>query len=352
MSYKIFEKAKVLICVGSGGVGKTTVAAALAVVAARAGKKVLVLTIDPSKRLAQTLGIEGQKDIVKVPDQNFAGEIFAGVIDHKKTFDEFLARAASKSGALEKMFNNRLYQQLSTNLASSQEFTSLEKLYAAYESKQYDLIILDTPPSKHAIDFLNAPQKLSALFSENITKWFKGPEKVGLLSSLINTGTRQVLKVLEMLTGGTFIKELADFFSSIEAWQGKLQERTLNVHRMLTSSETQFCLVTSFDEAQLSEAKKLSREVRKGGYNLNAVILNRAFPSWDLNAVEAGLSSEAAEIFTNFQKYFKNRQLKYDQFIKDLPADVDCYRLADFNQDISDLNSLGMVSAQLEKSLK
>ncbi|MGZ3826805.1 MAG: ArsA family ATPase, partial [Bdellovibrio sp.] len=232
MTNQIFKEARILVCVGSGGVGKTTVAAALGVLAAKEGKKVLVLTIDPAKRLAQTLGIEGSADITKVPGQNFKGELYASVIDHKKTFDDFVARVAKKSESVEKILKNKLYQQLSTNLSGSQEFTSMEKLYSCYASGEFDLIILDTPPTKHAIDFLHAPQKLSALFSEGVAKWFRDPEgkKAGLFGHLLQTGTRQVLKILETLTGSSFIRELSDFFINIEQWQEQLLNRTVDVH--------------------------------------------------------------------------------------------------------------------------
>jgi Oxyanion-translocating ATPase len=345
MSSSIIGDAKVLICVGSGGVGKTTVAATLGVVAAKEGKKVLVLTIDPAKRLAQTLGIEGTKDITKVPGQNFKGELYASVIDHKKTFDDFVSRAAKKSEAAAKILNNSLYKQLSTNLSSSQEFTSLEKLYSIYESKEFDLIILDTPPTKHAMDFLKAPQRLSSLFNENVAKWFRDPEgkKSGFFGHLIQTGTRQAIKVLETLTGSNFIHELGDFFMNIEQWQGSLQKRTTDVHRMLVSPSTQFCLVTSFDQAKLKEAEFFSQEIRKGGYHLNTLILNRVFPFWlDLGKATSGKSEnqDLTKFYEKMKSYYTRKNQLYTQFEKQLGRDVQVYRIPDLMKDISDLKGL------------
>lgn len=345
MSKQIFEDARVLVCVGSGGVGKTTVAASLGVLAAKEGKKVLVLTIDPAKRLAQTLGIEGSKDITKVPGQNFKGELFASVIDHKQTFDDFVQRAAKKSEAVQKIFNNRLYQQLSTNLSGSQEFTSLEKLYSCYDSQEFDLIILDTPPTKHAIDFLHAPQKLTALFSEGVAKWFRDPEgkKSGVLGHLIQSGTRQVLKILETLTGSNFIRELGDFFVNIEQWQGQLLKRTVDVHRMLVSPTTHFCLVTSFDQAKLKEAEYFAKEIKKGGYHLRTVVLNRVFPYWlDLRSEKSSQKAhqDLVSLYTQMRSYYNQRDLVYQKFEANIKSEARVFRIPDMVKDISDLSGL------------
>lgn len=357
MSFTLFQDTKVLICVGSGGVGKTTVAASLAVLAAKEGRRVLVLTIDPAKRLAQTLGIEGSKDITKVPGQNFAGELYASVIDHKKTFDDFVARAARKAESAEKIYKNRLYQQLSTNLSGSQEFTALEKLYSCYESGEFDLIILDTPPTKHAIDFLHAPQKLSALFNEGVAKWFRDPEgkKSGFFGQLLQTGTRQVLKILESLTGSTFIHELGDFFINIEQWQEQLLKRTVDVHRLLVAPSTQFCLVTSFDQAKLKEAEYFSREIKKGGYHLTTVVLNRVFPYWlDLRSEDKSQKGHAGlvSLYSQMRSYYNQRDLIYQQFEANIRKEARVFRIPDLVKDISDLRGLEELSGLIAEGEK
>lgn len=339
---------KILVCVGNGGVGKTTMAAAMGVQAAQQGMKVLVLTIDPAKRLATTLGIEGEKDIVRVPNQKFKGELFASVVDHKKTFDEFVLRAAAKSEAAKKLFENKLYQQLSTSLSGSQDFTALEKLYSSYESGQFDLIILDTPPAKHAIDFLNAPQKLSVLFNDKVARWFresKNNSASGLFMNLINTGTKQVLNILESVTGNELLRELSDFFLSIEQWQERLEARITNVHRMMVSPETQFCLVTSFDQAKLMEAEYFLREIRKGGYHLRTLLLNRSYPEWftgeAANLEEKPLGAE--KLFSLYQQeksFYQQRDREHELFAKKFETDVRVLRIPEVSEPISDLNGL------------
>ncbi len=312
---KLLKNAKVIVCVGSGGVGKTTVASALALRAAQLGRKVLVLTVDPSRRLKSTMGLDDKED-AEIAHPSIKGSLHAAIVDPKKIFDQFVTKASGQEDRAQKILKNKLYIQLSTTLSGSQEFTALEKLYSSYESGVYDLIVLDTPPTKHAIDFLQAPQKLSLLINEKVARWFRDPEgkERGIFKSILQTGTRQVLKALEALTGSEFMSELADFFKNIQKWQGQLEERIAASHKLLTSQDTHFVLVTSFDEAKLKEAEFFSREIRKSGYKLSTVLINRAYPKGlDLHQ-KVSDSNDLLHLYKVFQSLLDARENFYRTF--------------------------------------
>lgn len=343
---------KVLVCVGPGGVGKTTVAAGLAVKSAREGKKTLVLTIDPSRRLASTLGLESSSDLAKVPGADFPGELWAGVVDHRRTFDDFVRRAAGRGAAVEKLLNNRLYKQLSSTLSGSQDFTALEKLYTSVRDGGFDVVVLDTPPAQHALEFLQAPGKIANLFNEGIARWFRDPgaEKAGLLQKVLNTGTRQVFRILEMLTGSDFVKELADFFRQIEGWQEKLQERTSAVHRLLVSEDTEFCLVTGVDRAKLGEAEQFARELRKDGYRLTMVLLNRTLPEWWRPGQEPPPAPLRA-LYDRFVVSFERRLARINEFTSRLKGEVRVAKLPEWDEQVYDLKGLEVVATALEREM-
>lgn len=350
---------KFLICVGSGGVGKTTVASALGIQAAQSGKKVLVLTIDPSMRLAQALGIENTSEITKVPGQNYKGELWASVIQHQKVFDDFVRRAAQKSPSVEKIFQNKLYQQMSTTLSGSQEFTALEKLYNVYETKQFDLIILDTPPSQHAVDFLKAPMKLGALFKKSITQWFEKPDGAGagFLKNILQAGTKQVLKALELLTGSDFIQQLTDFFSNVHDWQEELENRVMKVQQILKDQQTGFVVVTSFDEAHMMEAQILIQHLQQNKYFVCTVVLNRSFPDWletenksGVTHLSESLVKELQRLTDQFKSYYQNRKKAYEEFEARLQPEVRLIKIPDYLQNPSDLQSLESLSSDFRTS--
>jgi anion-transporting ArsA/GET3 family ATPase len=347
---ELLSKAKVIVCVGSGGVGKTTVASALALRAAQMGRKVLVLTVDPAQRLKSTMGLD-EKTEARIHHPTITGSLAASVIDAKKIFDDFVLKASAKEERAQRILQNKLYVQLSTTLSGSQEFTALEKLYSSYESGNYDLIVLDTPPTKHAIDFLEAPQKLAHLFNEKISKWFREPgEKQGLMMSILHSGTRQVLRALEGLTGSEFMQELEDFFRSIQKWQGQLEKRVNEAHKLLVHPQTHFVLVTSFDEAKLKEAEYFSKEIRKSGYHLSGVIINRAYPKGlDLTLSVSG-QSELERLYIQFQQYLKEKEKVYHSFSIRMSGQGEVLRLPELMNPISDLEGVLEMAQNMEEA--
>jgi anion-transporting ArsA/GET3 family ATPase len=334
----LIESHRVILCVGSGGVGKTSVSAALAVAAAQSGKKVAVLTIDPSQRLAQTFGIAKGQGLTLVPGQNYSGKIYAATLDHTKVFDDFVKRSVKSPELAEKIMKNKLYQRMATDLSGSQEFTSLETLYTTHASGEFDLVILDTPPTKHAVDFLRSPALLARVFNDKIARWFRNPQSQNarLFDKIFYAGTKQVLKVLELLTGSDFVSELADFFSNIESWQQKIRGRVLDVQKMLESNETAFVMVSVFDRCKLIEANYLAQEITKSGFHFKAIVFNRVFPTWLVQTHNA-----QDPLFQNMKTYYSEREQIFEQSLQTKSfADAEKIKIPDLFDEVASLQNL------------
>lgn len=347
-------EAKIVICMGTGGVGKTTIASGLAAMMARRGLKVLVLTVDPSKRLKQSLGLDesGIPRKVSLPALPAPGELWGAVMNTKKTFDDFVMKAAGDSPDARKILDNRLYQQLSTTLAGSQEFTALENLLAADKSEKFDLIVLDTPPAHHAFEFLQAPQKLASIFNEGVAKWFRTTDtgKPRFLAGIFQAGTKQTLKILESLTGAEFMGQLGEFFSQIHSWQGQLETRAVESQRLLARPSTHFILITAFDEAKFQEGELFAREIRKSGYNLSSMVINRAHPMWFQSEVPPS-STAAASLQHEFRMYFQRRREKIGELKSRLGASFQVIEVPEQTADISSPSAVWEFSKILETSI-
>ena len=347
-------KAKVIVCAGTGGVGKTTVAASLGELLARKGLKVLVLTLDPARRLASALGLPASAEEMKVvfPKGDVRGEMWAAMIEPADVFDRFVRRASPTEDQAERLLRNPLYQELSRSLNGSQEFTSLERLLESVEVGSYDTIVLDTPPSQHAVDFLRAPERIFSLFQEGITRWFiSDPKSGGLLKAIFHRGTQTVLRALERITGSQFVRELSDFFQSMSALQKMVAERSQRVHRLLSQDSTGFLLVTGFDEAKLKEADLFARELKRGGYHLAGVVINRAVPDWfDENTVSPDLSVDLQSLRRDLTDFYQRKILQWNSFADELSTSVPVVRLPDFRQPVTGLEGLRQMSLKLEST--
>ena len=345
------NSAKVLIFVGTGGVGKTSTSAAVGYLAAQQGKKVLIITIDPAQRLKTTLELKESGEIQKLNLPDLKGELFASLLNSKKIFDDFVVRAAGSSQLAQTILNNKLYIQLSTTLSGSQEFTALELLYTNYKSNEFDLIIVDTPPAQHAIDFLRAPQQLSTIFNEGVAKWFRDP-KGTFWNKLFQTSTRQVLKILETFTGSFFMKELAAFFASIQEWQLKIQTRTIDFHNLLTGPDCQFCLVTSFDEAKLLQSQNFYKELKKDGYLLSNILVNKSKPIWLENItqdVASQLSPEWKQFYNSVVSYYEKRNNDFQNQKAAFGSGITSYLIPEIDDEIKDVQTLKMFAELIGK---
>ena len=338
-------KAQVVISMGTGGVGKTTISAATAYRYAQQGKKVVCLTIDPSRRLKDTLHLQDTGEVLPVPWRSVEGRLYGCVLNSKKVFDDFVIRAAGRSELVERLFRNRLYQELSTSLSGSQEFTALEQLFQLVHASDFDIVVVDTPPAQHAFDFLTAPQRLAALFNEGVASWFRGlshPRSNNLVRRIFQTGTRQVMKGLETLTGAQFLGELADFFQSLQVWQGKIDQRLAEVHRLLVAPGTDFQLILTSDLLQRRQSEQMMKRLKREGYHLRRWILNRSTPDWVRE-----FANEPDERYQKILGFYQQRELAVRDMVH---PSTDLWMVPEsLDQDLSSEEGLRRIASHLEE---
>ena len=275
------EGKRVIICAGSGGVGKTTTSAALAMGLAAQGRKVAVVTIDPARRLADSLGLEelGNEPRLVDPDRfaghgiEMRGELWAMMLDAKRTFDELIGRLAPDEQARDEVLGNRIYQELSSAVAGSQEFTAIAKLYDLDRSGAFDVLVLDTPPSRNALDFLDAPDRLTGFLEGRLLRVFLAP--TGLAARMMGRGTGVVFGVLRRVTGVDLLRDLSVFFRVLGGLIDGFRERAKGVKRLLSDPATTFLIVTSPEPEPAAEAVFFRDKLREAGMPFGGLVVNR-----------------------------------------------------------------------------
>ncbi len=276
---------RIIVCCGSGGVGKTTVAAALGVQAALLGKRALALTVDPARRLADSLGLAelGNRE-TRVPEESFlrcgkrpTGSLHAMMLDTKRTFDELIERYAPNEEAARNILGNRFYQHLSSAMTGSHEYLAMEKLYQIHLEGRYDLVVLDTPPTKHALDFLEAPGRVRAFFDRSISQWFLKPYlTMGRLSlNLFNRTAGTILRLVERFTGAEFLHDVSEFVTGLADSFDIFRSRAEEVMHVLRGEQTAFLLLTSTDRGALEEAAYFLERIREASLPFAGIIVNR-----------------------------------------------------------------------------
>ena len=276
---------QVAVCVGCGGVGKTTVAAALGIEAARRGRRALVLTIDPARRLADALGVEALGNRPQaIPGEILArlgvqgsGSLSAMMLDMKRTFDDLVERLAESEQARERILRNPIYQHASDALAGSVEYSAMEKVFEMWEAGEHDLIVVDTPPAQHALDFLDAPARLLEFLDSRIVQMLVHPAfaagRFGF--RLFHSGARRALQLMERISGIGFLEDLSEFLLAFEGMSAGFRQRAVRVRALLLGPASAFVLVSGPGRESVRQASELGRRLEGFGIRLAGTLVNR-----------------------------------------------------------------------------
>ncbi|MEM1348779.1 MAG: ArsA-related P-loop ATPase, partial [Myxococcota bacterium] len=286
----LLDHRDIVVCVGSGGVGKTTTSAVIGLQAALMGRKVLVLTIDPARRLANSLGVDRLGNEPKqIPLDQFhdigldaEGELWAMMLDMKQSFDRLVNKYAPSAEAKHRILRNKLYQYFSTSLAGTQEYAAAERLYELYTDGDYDLVVLDTPPTSHALDFLEAPTRLVDAINNRALQWLYKPSSFHSRSGfgLMSVGVNYVIKTLSRFTGSDLLDELGVFLEAFSTLFDGFNTRAQKVRELLTSDVTTFAVVTAPNLANIDEAIYFHDKLGEDEVRVGAFVVNRVHPSW------------------------------------------------------------------------
>ncbi len=270
---------RLVFCVGVGGVGKTTFAAALGLQEACAGRSVLVLTADPARRLADALGLYGLRDVpstIPLPDGVEGGELHAAMLETKASADAIIRRAAKDETRAQRVFENKIYQAFSNTLARSHAYAAMERVHEAIHDPRYDLVIVDTPPAQSAIEILEAPARLVRFLDQRVVRWFLQPLEESDDSPRLRGGAL-TRRLLSTIAGESLVTALTDFLSEMAFLREGFSERARDVRDTMRSSDTEFILVSSADSMGVEAARSVADEVALRGFSLGHVVFNRAF---------------------------------------------------------------------------
>jgi anion-transporting ArsA/GET3 family ATPase len=280
---------EIVIHCGSGGVGKTTSAAAVAAMAAvHHGGKVLVLTVDPARRLANALGLESFGNVeTRVPHQAFLdagveprGELWAAMLDTKESWDDLVRRHAPDPATRDSILANPLYKNITGRFVQSHDYIAMERLYEIHASGRFDLIVVDTPPTRNAVDFLDAPERMADFFSSRLLRWLTVPAR----SRVLTMASKPFYSVADRILGSKFLEDIAEFFLLFQTMYKGFVERAEAVTRTLADKRTTFVVVSTLEAAPVREAEFFIDALEDRKLHLGAVVLNKVLPAWFLDA--------------------------------------------------------------------
>jgi anion-transporting ArsA/GET3 family ATPase len=345
---ELVMKRSVIICAGPGGVGKTTVAAALALEAAKLGRRACVVTIDPAKRLADALGLDELTNepsrVDGVVPSNGDGDsgLWALMLDTKTTFDEVVLRNAGSTEQAQAILDNKLYRNISGALGGTQEYMAMEKLYELNQSDLFDLVVVDTPPTRHALEFLEAPGRLLRFLNNRIFRLLMMPTRASLRA--VGVATQIFLRTISRVVGGAIVKDAVAFFEAFEGMEQGFRDRAEKVEQLLADEGTSFVVVSSPRRDAVAEAVFFADRLSESEGRVGALVVNRMFPSFGPvpDGLEGSLAINMAELF----KVAGSEEQHVSELSSRLPG-VPVVRVPFLADDVHDLDGLAEVGASM-----
>src|SRR5580698_5525394 len=266
----------VIVCCGSGGVGKTTVSATFALAAARAGRRACVVTVDPARRLADSLGVQSLANMPTEVSGDWPGQLFALMLDTKGTFDDLIHTYARTPDQAEGILANRLYQNLAGALSGTQEYMAMEKLYELVNSADFDVVVVDTPPTRNALDLLDAPRRLTRFLENRLFRALLLPTRMSLRA--IGVATQALLRTISKVAGAEIVQDALAFFQAFEGMEEGFRTRAGAVRELLADPNTAYVLVTSARPDAISEASFFAEKLSEREVKPAALVVNRIAP--------------------------------------------------------------------------
>jgi anion-transporting ArsA/GET3 family ATPase len=356
MSIDKILDAKIIVCAGSGGVGKTTTSAAIALAAAMAGRETIVVTIDPAKRLANSLGLDKLSnkptriDLRTLDASNKAAPMHAMMLDTKSTFDDLVHKNAKTPARAEKILNNRFYQAISGALSGTHEFMAMEKLYELDNEGKYDLIVIDTPPTRNALDFLEAPKRMTSFLEGRLLKWFLLPAIGGGkgIFKIANFAAVQFLKVVQKIVGAQVLSDTAEFFANFEGMYEGFKERAQAVYELLRQPSTSFVVVTAPSEQAVDEALFFARTLNSYRLEFGGLVVNRLHPTFDTKGIKptGPMVGALVDVAVGFQRVRQREEKSLRLLENEIPIDR-WAKVPYLTDEVADLTSLDTVASYL-----
>jgi anion-transporting ArsA/GET3 family ATPase len=282
---RLVEGSSVVVCTGSGGVGKTTTAAVLAMEAARRGRRACVVTIDPARRLADAMGLAGLTDTPAEVEGPWPGELWALMLDTKSTFDTLVATHAADPEQAAAILDNRFYRNISGSLSGTQEYMAMEKLYELHTSGRFDLVVVDTPPTRNALDFLEAPRRLTRFLDHRLYRMLIAPTRG--LARAVNVAAQTFLRTVSRVVGGEVVQDAIGFFAAFDGMESGFRERAGVVLELLADDTTSFVLVTAPRADVVAEATYFADRLADADLEVRALVVNRVHPRFGDEPLEA-----------------------------------------------------------------